>query len=153
MEISTFAKLVNKCRLAEQYSRKWASARRDFNRNLAPQNRPFKNYGQASRSNPPSNNSSARFSGNRNNSGNQIPDYGKRPQQVQGNPACPKCGKFHGNVPCRFGTNVCYYCGKEGHMARNCQLRTTQNTQKPLQQGRVFTMTADDVPKSDSLIR
>ncbi|MED6178407.1 hypothetical protein PIB30_107261, partial [Stylosanthes scabra] len=100
MEISTFAELVNKCRLAEQYSRKWASARRDFNQNLAPQNWPFKNFGQASRPNPPSNNSPARFSRNRKNSGNQRSDYGKRPQQVQGNPACPKCGKFHGNAPC-----------------------------------------------------
>ncbi|MED6117179.1 hypothetical protein PIB30_107560, partial [Stylosanthes scabra] len=49
---------------------------------------------------PSSNNSPARFSRNRNNSGNQRSYYGKRPQQVQGNPACPKCGKFHGNAPC-----------------------------------------------------
>ncbi|MED6227674.1 hypothetical protein PIB30_116103, partial [Stylosanthes scabra] len=61
MEIRNFAELVNKCRLAEQCSRKWASARnarreqprRDFNQNLAPQKRPFKNFGQASRQNPP----------------------------------------------------------------------------------------------------
>ncbi|MED6226579.1 hypothetical protein PIB30_105193, partial [Stylosanthes scabra] len=53
MEIRSFAELVNKCRLAEQCSRKWANARstrreqprRNFNQNLAPQGRNFKNNG------------------------------------------------------------------------------------------------------------
>ncbi|MED6201812.1 hypothetical protein PIB30_098865, partial [Stylosanthes scabra] len=105
MEIRNFAELVNKCRLAEQCSRKWESARnarkeqprRDFNRNLAPQNRPFKNFGQAPRPNLTSNNSPAQFSGNKNNNGNQRQDNGKRLYQAQGHPVCPKCGKFHGN--------------------------------------------------------
>ncbi|XP_042380119.1 uncharacterized protein LOC121972529 [Zingiber officinale] len=34
-------------------------------------------------------------------------------------PQCNTCGRKHPGK-CRMGTNVCYSCGLEGHMARNC---------------------------------
>ncbi|XP_071713234.1 uncharacterized protein [Rutidosis leptorrhynchoides] len=35
-------------------------------------------------------------------------------------PQCGKCGRKHLGE-CRFGSNVCYRCGKTGHYAANCQ--------------------------------
>ena len=35
-----------------------------------------------------------------------------------GNPTCFNCGKKHPRE-CKFGTNICFICGKEGHFAKN----------------------------------
>ena len=37
-------------------------------------------------------------------------------------PMCAQCRKRHIGV-CKFGTNICYLCDKEGHYARNCTLK------------------------------
>ena len=34
------------------------------------------------------------------------------------NAVCAKCGRPHRGV-CRFGTNACFRCGQEGHLARD----------------------------------
>ena len=39
------------------------------------------------------------------------------------NPTCAKCGKNHPGE-CRQGTTVCYKCGKEGHYAKGCMVKT-----------------------------
>ncbi|MED6117559.1 hypothetical protein PIB30_111120, partial [Stylosanthes scabra] len=78
MEIRSFTELVNKCRLAEQCSRKWANARsthreqprHNFNQNLAPQGRNFKNNGQFQRRFPPTRNNFPQNITNRNNQHN-----------------------------------------------------------------------------------
>ncbi|MED6177038.1 hypothetical protein PIB30_093968 [Stylosanthes scabra] len=90
-----FAELVNKCRLAEQCSRKWANARsthreqphRNFNKNLAPQGQNFKNNGQFQRRSPPTRNNFPQNITDRNNQHN----FGKGSQQVPIGVTCSKC--------------------------------------------------------------
>ena len=39
-------------------------------------------------------------------------------------PTCVKCGKSHLGE-CRRGTTACFKCGKEGHYARGCIVKTS----------------------------
>ncbi|KAL5565937.1 hypothetical protein UlMin_029101 [Ulmus minor] len=39
-------------------------------------------------------------------------------------PTCGKCGKNH-QGECRQGTMACYKCGKEGHFAKKCTVKST----------------------------
>ncbi|GAV73715.1 zf-CCHC domain-containing protein [Cephalotus follicularis] len=38
---------------------------------------------------------------------------------------CQECGKGH-RGKCLYGTGVCYKCGKQGHLAKECQQGTNQ---------------------------
>ncbi|GAV91706.1 zf-CCHC domain-containing protein [Cephalotus follicularis] len=38
---------------------------------------------------------------------------------------CQECGKGH-RGKCLYGTGVCYKCGKQGHLAKECQQRSNQ---------------------------
>ncbi|XP_057789782.1 uncharacterized protein LOC131006622 [Salvia miltiorrhiza] len=38
-------------------------------------------------------------------------------------PMCPQCNKFHLGE-CRMGTNICFKCGRPGHMVKDCTNRT-----------------------------
>ncbi|KAJ4971652.1 hypothetical protein NE237_004751 [Protea cynaroides] len=43
-------------------------------------------------------------------------------------PTCPTYGKLHRGV-CRAGLGVCFRCGKEGHMVRECPMPDPRGTQ------------------------
>ena len=54
------------------------------------------------------------------NAGQQA--YGGTRQSVPPRQPCKQCGRYHLGT-CRFGTDVCYWCGTSGHMMRNCPQR------------------------------
>ena len=61
-------------------------------------------------------------------SGVSQPNSGfQQPQKSQTDLNCPRCGKRHPNRPCRAGKNVCYVCGKPGHLARSCRFAKKQD--------------------------
>ena len=48
----------------------------------------------------------------------------------QGSKPCPKCKKNHPGRKCLAGTTVCYSCGKQGHISRNCRKRKDVSQEK-----------------------
>ncbi|KZV41428.1 hypothetical protein F511_19672 [Dorcoceras hygrometricum] len=65
-----------------------------------------------------------------------VPNSGTRP-------LCPTCKKNHSDQ-CLFGQKVCYTCGKQGHMSRECSQK------RPLINSRAYIMTAAETPADTS---
>ena len=103
MEIRDYATPVNKCRLVEEYNNKLRIAKSNANRKrLAHENQEFEHT-------PPPK--------------KQFPSSGydgKQPSRPTVRRECPKCEKDHGGRPCLAKQNVCFKCGKPGHMVREC---------------------------------
>ena len=57
---------------------------------------------------------------------------------------CPRCGRDHGDKPYWVRYNVCFNCGKVGHMKRECSTKGEQPAARPQYQGRVFTLSAEE---------
>ncbi|XP_016178309.1 uncharacterized protein LOC107620694 [Arachis ipaensis] len=153
MEIRTFSELVNKSRVAEDYARKAmlekgdhrGSFQRNQGRNFAPRGRNFKCGGFVPLQNQGQNN----FKGP-NNTGNQGRRFGK---QQQNELSCQRYGKYYLGVLCRVGSRVCYFCGRPGHLVRNCLEKKKYEAGRIQQPEKVFPTSAASAEGSETLIR
>ena len=63
----------------------------------------------------------------------------RRPLNKKVNIACARCGKDHGDKPCRAGLGVCYICGLPDHYAKDCPQKKEKGVAlRPQLKGRVF---------------
>ena len=70
------------------------------------------------------------------------------------NIACARCGKDHGDRPCRAGLRVCYICGLPDHYAKDYpQKKEKGPTLRPQLKGRVFALNDKDLTQDPSLIQ
>ncbi|XP_015960426.1 uncharacterized protein LOC107484340 [Arachis duranensis] len=146
MEIRVFSELVSKSRITEECVRKAAKAENDYRESYRREH----NQGYATRGN----------------------GKGKQAAAALDVLNCQRCEGHHPNRPCRYGSDLCYNCGKLGHLVKdsphqknrgtascggaghmlwNCPEKVNQNTSKGQQQGRVFTTMAGDTARSGGL--
>jgi len=65
--------------------------------------------------------------------GSRTAGYQEQGSMSQSRPPrefCKQCGRNHLGA-CRFGTNVCFWCGTPGHMMRNCPHRGVGGVAQP----------------------
>ncbi|KAL4316000.1 hypothetical protein AHAS_Ahas15G0241300 [Arachis hypogaea] len=127
MELMQLIQGIKKSQLVEDCTKKVAAARvsrrefppRDFNQYIAPQGRNFKMTREPLHRNPEVGDFPIHL--NVKNCGRLMQDMGKRPESAQISFICNQCGKNHGNRPYQIGSNVCYFCGELGHIAKTVQ--------------------------------
>ena len=116
-----------------------------------------------------------RFQGGNNTQQVVRPRQNMAPNNLQSNPNCPKCHVNHARGPCPRDTGGCFYCGKVGHIARQCRKKLIDEQRRnagsagPSQQvpqrtqvqrppprveqrpaaGRVYAVTTEQVETSD----
>ncbi|GMN27891.1 hypothetical protein TIFTF001_041095 [Ficus carica] len=76
----------------------------------------------------PKNNNNNQNRGNFGNQGKSL-GGGQPAKQARNIPPCSKCGKLHLGE-CRMGTNLCYGCGHEGHLFKDCPNKNYQPFQQ-----------------------
>ncbi|XP_061366444.1 uncharacterized protein LOC133309664 [Gastrolobium bilobum] len=139
-QIRNFSSLINRCRDTEANMKEAEDARekdRASNRRRNEDN----NKGRFPRAQNLGNNFAS-------NGGKQ--NAGRTNFQIQ---VCPKCKKNHAGE-CLGGRDVCFKCGKPGHMLRNCPQNQGHNSSnQPTTRGRVFTLSGQEAAQASNLVQ